>query len=73
MRSGLLWFDDSPTVPLAAKVDHAVRRYREKFGKAPNVCYVHPRTLAAAGTDATPVRVVGLPSIQPNHFWVGLV
>jgi hypothetical protein len=72
VRTGLLWFDDSPKVPLAAKVDHAVRRYREKFGKAPNVCCVHPRTLADAGTDAVPVRLVELANIQPNCFWVGL-
>jgi len=73
MRAGLLWFDDSPRTPLASKVDHAMRRYREKFGRTPNICYVHPRTLKDSGNEVTPIRVVGLPSIQPNHFWVGLI
>lgn len=72
MKSGLLWFDDNPKVPLAAKIDNAARRYREKFGRAPNVCYVNPRTLAGAGEVCASIRVVELANMQPNHFWVGV-
>jgi len=72
MRSGLLWFDDNPQVPLATKIDNAARRYREKFGRAPNVCYVSPRTLAGAGSFSASIKVVALASMQPNHFWIGV-
>lgn len=71
MESGLLWFDDSAKVTLATKVENAARRYRERFGKSPNVCYVHPQTLAGA-TVKTTLRIVELASMQPNYFWVGV-
>ena len=67
---GLLWFDDNPKVPLAIKVENAVRRYRERFGRMPEVCYVHPRTLAGAEELPVHLRVIERATIQPNHFWV---
>ena len=72
METGLLWFDDSPRVSLTHKVLEAARRYREKFGRCPNVCYVHPSMLAASGPAPAEVRVVKSSSVQPNHFWVGV-
>ncbi len=45
MREGLLWYDDNPGRDLAEKVARAARRYRQKFGAAPDVCYVHPSAL----------------------------
>jgi len=72
MITGLLWFDDSPNVPLAAKIENAARRYRERFGRSPEVCYVHPRTLAGAKVLPTHVKVIELATIQPNHFWIGV-
>jgi len=71
MRSGLLWFDDSPSVPLATKIERAVQRYRERVGRSPNVCYVHPKTLAEADAMPARVKVVESTTVQPNYFWVG--
>ncbi len=73
MKTGLLWFDDSPRMPSADKVVKAVRRYREKFGRSPNVCYVHPSTVVDVQALSAEVRVVVSSSVQPNHFWVGVV
>ena len=72
MRTGLLWFDDNAKVPLATKIENAARRYRERFGRSPNVCYVHPETLASEPVVKTAVKVVELASVQPNHFWIGV-
>lgn len=79
MKEGLLWYDDNPGCDLAAKIGPAVRRYRQKFGVAPNVCYVHASTLAAASgpggngheREVSGVRVAPLPSVLRHHFWVG--
>jgi hypothetical protein len=71
MRSGLLWFDDSPSVPLATKIERAMQRYRERVGHSPNVCYVHPKTLAGADGMPARLRVVESTTIQPNYFLVG--
>lgn len=72
MEVGLLWFDDNPKVQFANKVENAVRRYREKFGRAPDVCYVHPRTLAGVMNMPNDVQVIALGSVRPDHFWVGV-
>ncbi len=42
---GLLWFDDDPNRDLKQKVGNAAKRYAEKFGRQPTVCYVHPSML----------------------------
>lgn len=46
---GLLWFDDDPNRDLKQKVGNAARRYTEKFGRQPTVCYVHPSMLDGLG------------------------
>jgi len=79
MREGLLWYDDNPGRDLAEKIAPAVRRYRRKFGTAPNVCYVHASTLAAASEpggngherEVGGVLVASLPSVLRHHFWLG--
>ncbi|HDQ72907.1 MAG TPA: hypothetical protein ENN19_12545 [Chloroflexi bacterium] len=75
MKEGLLWFDDDPGRGLAEKVMQATRRYRQKYGASPNVCYVHPATMGANGNGAEReiegVCVAPLPSVLRHHFWVG--
>ena len=72
MQSGLLWFDDNPKVSLTDKIEKAAGRYREKFGRAPNVCFVHPQTLEGAEQLPAQVKVIERVSIQPNNFWIGV-
>jgi hypothetical protein len=73
VREGLLWFDDDPRRDLAEKVRRAAARYRQKHGRRPNVCYVHPSTLGGNGEvqQAGDVRVAPLTSVLRHHFWVG--
>ena len=72
LKSGWLWFDDSPRITLQEKVERAARRYTERFGRAPTVCYVHPKTLLGANPVAGSVQVIESCTIQPNHFWLGI-
>lgn len=73
MKVGLLWFDDNPGRDLAGKVSQAERRYRQKFGTAANVCFVHPATLNGnAGLQVDGVTVKGLSTVLRYHFWVGV-
>jgi hypothetical protein len=68
-----LWYDGDPGRDLAAKVERAARRYEQKFGVAPNVCYVHPSALGDNGKARTiaGIRVAPLPSVLRHHFWLG--
>lgn len=72
MKVGLLWYDGDPKVAFVEKVARVARRYREKFGREANVCYVHPSTLV--GVSALPGDMEVLPSarVQRDYFWVGV-
>ncbi len=78
---GLLWFDDDPKRGLKQKVENAARRYREKFGRNPVVCYVHPSMLGEplpdSGSSSLSIevngfhlRVVPRRSVLRYHLWL---
>ena len=49
MNVGMLWFDNDPKVNLDMKVERAATYYRNKYGKAPTLCFIHP-SMMPAGT-----------------------
>jgi hypothetical protein len=71
MREGLLWFDDDPRRQVEEKIRQAAARYRQKFGVAPNVCYVNDKVIDRAGLKVGEVRVLPASTVRPHHFWVG--
>ena len=83
METGLLWYDGDPKRPLEDKVGRAAERYREKFGRWPNTCYVHPQVVGGQAADglrlacqakspkASTIRVLSAPNILVHHFWLG--
>lgn len=74
MASGLLWYDGDKKRPLEEKIKDAARRYREKFGRAPTVCYLHPTTLNSENGKEKRVgrvRLVPRSNILPHHFLIG--
>ena len=86
MNIGMLWFDNDQKKELAIKVERAAQYYRNKYGKVPTLCYVHPSMLpelqetddegdnpeGEAGLVAAGVEVRTNQSVLPNHFWIGL-
>jgi hypothetical protein len=73
IREGLLWYDDDPKRELADKVLGAARRYQQKYGMAPNVCYVHRSVIGDAGEsgEVEGVQVAVGPLVLRNHYWLG--
>lgn len=73
MKSGLLWFD-STKKPIWDKIEDAARRYREKFGTAPDLCFVNPSDLDREPKPKSGIRlnVAGKATILPNHIWLGV-
>lgn len=82
MDIGLLWYDGDPKRSLEHKIERAVDRYREKYGRWPNTCYVHPwtaggrtdgelRLASHARRQAVGIRVLSAPNILLHHFWLG--
>lgn len=70
MKSGLLWYDQSND-DLRVKILRAAQRYRQRFGEAPNVCYVHPQTLPEGACVIESIQIRPLPRILKHHFWLG--
>ena len=82
MKTGLLWYDGDNQRTLLEKVQQAAQRYRQKFGRTPTVCYVHPSSLSGlAGPelaidcrlDGCPARiwVIAASRVLPHHFGMG--
>jgi hypothetical protein len=72
METGMLWFDNDPRSDLFAKVNRAVDYYQKKYGKRPEVCFVHP----GAVNDVQRYNGIEIRSSQmilPNHLWIGLL
>ncbi|MBI2863842.1 MAG: hypothetical protein HYX94_04695 [Chloroflexi bacterium] len=68
MKMGLLWYDADPKRPAVRKIDEAVEHYCQKFGVAPNTCYVNPKEAVSHPS----LKVVPKPIVQPNHYLVGV-
>ena len=82
MKTGLLWYDGDNQRTLLEKVQRAAQRYRQKLGRTPTMCYVHPSSLSGlAGPglaldcrlDGCPARiwVIAATCVLPHHFWMG--
>ena len=84
MDIGMLWFDNDKQDNLSEKIRRAANYYRNKYGKTPNLCFVHPCMLPNPIEDEAhePVEPqpfnIGVVEIRtsntmlPNHFWIGV-
>lgn len=79
MKSGLLWYDSNAADDLMKTIDAAAARYQEKFGIAPDTCFVNRAQLkefALAHRDALPktlnLAVLPKDTIIKNHVWLGV-
>jgi hypothetical protein len=73
MEVGMLWLDSERQVDLSVRIGRAVAYYREKYGRRPNLCIIHPVT---AGEDPLnqidELSVRSSVSVLPDHFWIGV-
>ena len=72
MQEGLLWFDADPKRDLAEKVTRAADRYHFKFGRRPNLCYVHSSVPDLGSVELNGIRLVPADNVLKHHFWIGI-
>ena len=73
MYEGLLWRDADPKRALNEKVAQAADRYRAKYGRKPNLCYVNPMQLAGSEpAEYGGVRLVPSRHVTKHYFWIGV-
>lgn len=72
MDVGMLWFDDS-SAALEKKISQAAAHYKEKFGRTPTLCLVHPEMLnGSSGGAVKGLEVRSARTIIPHHFLIGI-
>jgi hypothetical protein len=79
MNIGMLWFDNDPKTEINSKIERAALYYRDKYGKQPNLCFVHPTMVGFEASDVPDsasksgdISVRTSASVLPNHFWIGI-
>lgn len=76
MNIGMLWFDNDTKSDLLTKVSRAAIYYQNKYGKQPNICFVHPSMAQTKSEDqaiiAGKIEVRLTKSVRPHHFWIGI-
>jgi hypothetical protein len=77
MNSGMLWFDNDPKTALTAKIARAAEYYRQKYGRQPNVCLIHPSMMendspAKSAPGVAEVMVRPYRPVLPGHLWIGV-
>jgi len=76
MKTGLLWFDDDPRKQLEDKVLRAAAHYERKYGRTPDLCFVHPSAFNGNGKrrvkKAGRVEIRAGRSVLPDHLWLGV-
>ncbi len=70
MDIGLLWHDGGST-DMAGTLAQAAKRYRDRFGDKPNVCYVHPTLLPDGDRKVNGILVRSSARVLRHHFWLG--
>ncbi len=72
MNIGMLWFDNDPKAGLDTKIERAASYYQKKYGKTPDLCFVHPSMLGDGKLPISPIEVRPNQSVLPHHFWIGI-
>lgn len=79
MEIGMLWFDNDPKTDVVDKIIRASAYYHRKYGKTPDLCFVHPTMLPSGNNGASlpgeklpNVEVRTSKSVRPNYFWIGV-
>lgn len=77
MNVGMLWFDNDPKTTLTAKIARAADYYRQKYGRQPNVCFIHPSMMETVDSEksasaTSKVTVRPYRPLLPGHLWIGV-
>jgi hypothetical protein len=73
MKVGMLWFDEDQEVDFAQKIERASDYYRLKYGRRPDLCFVHPESIGEGDSPSkATMKVKTSNTLLANHFWIGI-
>lgn len=70
MNQGMLWYDSQSAKDFYNRLDIAVSYFKEKYGFAPQCCFVHPDMLKGIPEAESAVKIVTDEKVLRNHFWM---
>lgn len=71
MKTGMLWFDNDPKTELSDKVQRAAAYYQNKYGRRPDLCFVHPSMVKEKVQQAQGIEIRITRQVLPYHLWMG--
>lgn len=74
MHTGMLWYDNDAHTTLSVKIQKAMDFYRQKFGRIPDLCLVHP-SMMESGQNHLEVGKLTIRTyrpVMPGHIWIGI-
>jgi hypothetical protein len=72
MTTGMLWFDNDNKTDLPTKIERAAEYYQKKYGKKPDLCFVHPSMIGGTSPNAVGIQVKTTNNVLPHHLWLGV-
>lgn len=72
MDTGMLWFDNNLQEDIESKIDRAAILYQQKYGRKPDLCFVHPSLLKKSSPRRTDMEIRAAGMVLPDYLWLGL-
>ena len=72
MHVGMLWFDNTPNISLKTKIEKAVKYYRQKYHREPNLCLIHPNMIEDEKPEMDSMTIRPYQPVLPGHLWIGI-
>jgi hypothetical protein len=69
-----VWYDDNPKKAVKDKIDEAVLRYKQKYGKMPNLCMLSEKIQSSDYSPAVSglnLQIRTAKNVPQNYFWIG--
>jgi hypothetical protein len=70
MKQGMLWYDSQIAKDFQHRLNLAVSYFKEKYGFAPECCYVHPEMLKSFPQAENTLKVMADEKVLRNHIWM---
>jgi hypothetical protein len=72
MKIGMLWYNDTKSASLQEEIEAAADHYFSRYGRRPEICFVHPITLEANPVSVPGITILGKSTVLPNHLFLGM-
>jgi hypothetical protein len=75
MQPGMLWQDKDIKEDVDNSISRAADYYNKKFGRKPNLCYVHPSNLRGQMNSYEEKDEIALKpnsKLSPKYLWLGI-